>query len=161
MTLERNADNSGREFWAWIFWGCLKSWKKRTRQQNSQKKFAIKFCWEICLQCSLNSLDQNREFTPNPLCRASGSKSVGGSQKGGFRKGGFGRCSPCTEIPSKKSFPAAFLDPKTRTRAHSPKPPFYKTALLFPLKFALWTTLEPSENLKSSEVKWRSKKTHV
>ena len=44
--------------------------------------------------------------------------STGGiSEKGGFQKGGFGGCSPGT---------------KTGTRARSPKPPFYETALLSP-----------------------------
>ena len=39
----------------------------------------------------------------------------------------------CTEPSSKKSFPAVLSwTPKTGTRAHSPKQPFYKTTLFFP-----------------------------
>ena len=70
---------------------------------------------------------------------------VGGSQKGGFQKGGFGGCSPGTNkteqgyiqmFPGTKNGTRVHLDvpwDHTGTRAHSPKPPFYETALLFPL----------------------------
>ena len=53
-------------------------------------------------------------------------------QKGGFQKGGFGGCSPGT---------------KTGTRVRSPKPPFYKTALLSPrdLKLAGPCSQNPEE----------------
>ena len=70
VKLERNADNSGREFWAWIFWVA---WNPgETRPKNSLSKFAIKIRWEIRRQFSSNSPDQNKKFTPNPLCITSG-----------------------------------------------------------------------------------------
>ena len=64
--------------------------------------------------------------------------------KGWFPQGWFWQMLSCTEISTKKSFPAVLTlaeesydfdipGPKNQTRAHSPKPPFYKTALLFPL----------------------------
>ena len=50
VKLERNADNSGREFWAWIFWVAWNPGK--TRPKNSLSKFAIKIRWEIRRQFS-------------------------------------------------------------------------------------------------------------
>ena len=51
----------------------LKSWKK-----NKAEKFAEKICHRNSLRNSLanfwNLPVQNKQFTPNPLCRASGSK---------------------------------------------------------------------------------------
>ena len=41
VELERNANNSGREFWAWIFWVAWKPGKARPK--NSLSKFAEKF----------------------------------------------------------------------------------------------------------------------
>ena len=70
------------------------------------------------------------------------SKKVGGL-------GNFWQMFPCTEISSKRSFPAVLpwqkkaiifdipgpsRSAKTETRVDSPKPPFYTTALLFPLE---------------------------
>ena len=70
---------------------------------------------------------------------------IGGCQKGGFPKGGFGGCSPGTK-PERgyiRMFPqnenrnqgtfACSPGTKTGTRARSPKPPFYETALLSPV----------------------------
>ena len=69
-----------RQFWKWIlgvnFLGGLKPWKKQGRKiryQNSPSKFAIK----IRRQFSQNSPDQNKKFTPNPLCITSGPTIVG------------------------------------------------------------------------------------
>ena len=68
----------------------------------------------------------------------------------GFPKGGFGGCSPVpttgTEVHSdvpryqkpERSYIRMFPGTKTGTRAHSPKPPFYETALLFPLECLAW-----------------------
>ena len=50
VKLERNADNSGREFWAWIFRVARNPGK--TRPKNSLSKFAIKIRWEIRRQFS-------------------------------------------------------------------------------------------------------------
>ena len=47
---ERSANNYGREFWAWIFLGGLKSWKNKA--QKLAEKFAIKIRWEIRRQFS-------------------------------------------------------------------------------------------------------------
>ena len=64
-----------------------------------------------------------------------------------FPKGWFWQMFPCTKISSKDIFPCNatlaeerydfryFWTPRTGTRAHSPKPPFYKTALHFPFDF--------------------------
>ena len=65
-----------------------------------------------------------------------------GFATGWFPKGWFWLMFPCTEISSQKSCPAVppwqkeatiliFLDPQNRNE--SPKPPFYKTTLVFPL----------------------------
>ena len=70
VKLERNADNSGREFWAWIFGVAWNPGK--TRPKNSLSKFAIRIRWEIHRQFSYNSPGQNKKFTPNPLCIPSG-----------------------------------------------------------------------------------------
>ena len=70
VKLERNADNFGREFWAWIFWVAWTPGK--TRPKNSLSRFAIKIRWEIRRQFSYNSPGQNKKFTPNPLCITSG-----------------------------------------------------------------------------------------
>ena len=48
VKLERNADNSGREFWAWIFGGgggaeILEKQGRKIRHQNSPSNFAEKF----------------------------------------------------------------------------------------------------------------------
>ena len=45
---------------------------REVRGKISLKKFAEKFAANF-----LNSPDQNKQFTPNPLCRASGSSSLG------------------------------------------------------------------------------------
>ena len=58
---------------------------------------------------------QNHPFGNRPFI--SPMTLFGGSQQGGFQKGGFGERTPGT---------------KTGTRARSPKPPFYETALLSP-----------------------------
>ena len=73
----------------------------------------------------------------------------GRSQKGGFQKGGFWRMFPVPPKPERghkkqndrtgNRTEATLVQNgndgiKTGTRTHSPKPPFYKTALLFPLK---------------------------
>ena len=50
VKLGRNADNSGREFWAWIFWVAWNPGK--TRLKISLSKFAIKIRWEIRRQFS-------------------------------------------------------------------------------------------------------------
>ena len=76
------------------------------------------------------------------LC-ASLRPTSGGSHKGGFQKGGFGRCSwtpksgnEGTKTGTRVQKPV-FPDPQNRKKngatAHPPKPPFYKTALLFTL----------------------------
>ena len=62
VKLERNADNSGREFWAWIFWVAWNPGK--TRPKNSLSRFAFK----IRRRFSYNSPDPNKKITPNPLC---------------------------------------------------------------------------------------------
>ena len=72
MNLERNAEDFGREFWAFIFGGCLKPWKNKAtkfadkiRDQNSLRNspaISLKIC-----QARI------KKFIPNPLCRASGS----------------------------------------------------------------------------------------
>ena len=52
--LERNADNSGREFWAWIFGGLeiienkAENLRNKNRHQNSLRNspaVALKFAW--------------------------------------------------------------------------------------------------------------------
>ena len=70
---------------------------------------------------------------------------IGGSRKGGFQKGGFGGCSPVpktgmkvhSDVPRyekpERGHIQMFPGTKTGTRVHSPKPPFYENALLFPL----------------------------
>ena len=55
-----------------------------------------------------------------------------GSQKGGFQKGWFWRIFPRNENRNEGTF-ACSPGTKTRTRLHSPTPPFYETALLSPL----------------------------
>ena len=50
VKLESNADNSGREFWAWILGVAWNPGK--TRPKNSPSKFAIKIRWEIRRQFS-------------------------------------------------------------------------------------------------------------
>ena len=63
--------------------------------------------------------------------------SLGGSQRARYQKTERG-CNwmfPGTKKTERRyirMFPTA---PRTGTRAHSPKPPFYETALLFPLEF--------------------------
>ena len=49
------------------------------------QKFAIKLRWEFSRQLAQNSQGQNKNFTPNPLCRI----SVGGSCRGIFRTHSF------------------------------------------------------------------------
>ena len=83
---------------------------------------------------------------------------LGGTQKGGFQKGGFWRmfprnenrndgtfrCSPGTKHRNEGTF-ACSPATKTGTRVHSPKPPFYETALLSPSEI-------PIKNCNSSHV---------
>ena len=70
-----------------------------------------------------------------------------GFAKGWFPKGGLWRMFPGPPSPepgrkklndgppkSEQGYRKGTTVPKTRTRAHSPKPPFYKIALLFPLE---------------------------
>ena len=73
--------------------------------------------------------------------------SFGGTQKGDFQKGGLGGCSP--ERKPERGYVRMFPRNKNRnggtfgcspgtktgTRVHSPKPPFYETALLSPGDF--------------------------
>ena len=48
-----------------------------------------------------------------------------------FQKGGFGGCPP--ERKPEQKYTHMFAGTKTEMRVHSPKPPFYETALLSPL----------------------------
>ena len=57
-----------------------------------------------------------------------------GFAKGWFPKGWFWRMFPGVKNRNEGTFGCSAV-PKTGTRAHSPKPPFYETALLFPLEF--------------------------
>ena len=85
------------------------------------------------------------------------SRTFGGSQKGGFQKGGFGGCS-CTKNWNEGTFACSPgmktgtrvrshvpQEQKPETRVHSPKPPFYETALYLPVKllgnYDWWTLL--------------------
>ena len=74
------------------------------------------------------------------------STNFAGSQKGGFPKGWFWRMFPRNEkigtsvrsdVPPERKpergYVRLFPRNETGTRAHSPKPPFYETALLSPL----------------------------
>ena len=71
VELERDADNSGREFLAWIFFlggGGPETLEKQGRKihgKNSPSKFAEKFAGQIFLRFA---------STPIPLCRTSGSR---------------------------------------------------------------------------------------
>ena len=79
--------------------------------------------------------------------------SLGGLQKGGSQKSGFGRCSwtpkTGTMVPKPERWyqnrnegtKSGTTVPKTRTRVHSPKPSFYKTALLFPLDLSVCSSV--------------------
>ena len=70
-------------------------------------------------------------------------------KKSGFQKGDFGRNGPLYRNFLQKALPlqcypgrrkAMISDipgPQTRNEAHSPNPPFYKTALLLPLEHCL------------------------
>ena len=70
----------------------------------------------------------------------------GFARQGGFQKGGFGRCSAVPKFPPQKVLPCSSTlaeesydfesswIPTAGTRTHSPRPPFYKTALWFPLE---------------------------
>ena len=72
MKLERNADDFGREFWAWTGGSeILEKQGRKIREIHSLAKFAEKFTSNF----PQNSPDQIEEFTPNPLCRPSGSKN--------------------------------------------------------------------------------------
>ena len=66
VRLERNADNSGREFWAWIFWVAWCPGK--TRPKNSPSKFAEKFAGNF------PTIRQTKikNSPPIPLCITSG-----------------------------------------------------------------------------------------
>ena len=72
VTVERNADDFGREFWAWMFFG-EGGWNPgKTRL----KKFAGKFRWGNSRRNSpaifLKFAGPNFKNHPNPLCRTSG-----------------------------------------------------------------------------------------
>ena len=64
MKLERHANDYGREFFFLGGGGGVKPWR------NKPEKIAGEMRWQF----SKNSPDQIIKFTPNPLCRISGSK---------------------------------------------------------------------------------------
>ena len=64
-------ENSGRRE---VFFGGGAWNPGETRPKNSRKNVAGEIRWEIRRQFSYNSPDQLKKFTPNPLCRTSGSK---------------------------------------------------------------------------------------
>ena len=70
VKLERNADNSGRESWAWIFWVgwkflTLEKQGRKIRYQNSPSKFAEKFAGNF-------STIRRAKIKNSPLCITSG-----------------------------------------------------------------------------------------
>ena len=76
--------NFGREFLG-------EAWNtQKTRPKNLRRRFAIKIRWEIRWeirqQFSLNSRGLIKKFTPNPLCRTSGSL-IRGTQHANARSG--------------------------------------------------------------------------
>ena len=74
MRVERNADNSGREFWA-KFWGAGGAWNPgKRRPKKSQKNFAIKFAEKFSSNFHEIRRTKLKKLTPNLLCRALGSK---------------------------------------------------------------------------------------
>ena len=70
MKLERNADNSGREFLGGP--QALEKQGRKIHREKSPSKFTIKIRRTIFQ----NSPGQNENFTPNPLCRTSCSTFV-------------------------------------------------------------------------------------
>ena len=75
VKLERNADNSGREFWAWIFWVAWNPGK--TRPKNSLSKFAIKICWEIRRQFSKIRRTKKKKIHPKSALHNVGANNWG------------------------------------------------------------------------------------
>ena len=79
------------------------------------------------------------QLGPTPLRTFHSKWTPRASTFGGSQKGGFGGCSSVpqtgtrvhSDVPRTKNQKEG---PKIGTRAHSPKPPFYETALLFPLE---------------------------
>ena len=66
VKLERNADNLGVNFRYEIFGGGLKHWSNKA--EKIAEKIAENFAGNFP-----KMPDQNKKFTPNPLCRTSGS----------------------------------------------------------------------------------------
>ena len=76
----------GREFFGWPETLGKQGWK--FRYQNSPSKFAENFARNF----PKNSPDQNKKFTPNPLCITWGPRNRGGGKRTEVR--GVGNCFP-------------------------------------------------------------------